>query len=43
MFALLKTIQTAFEVITLMIVYVSFEVEDMCKLCGMIETSIRCD
>lgn len=35
-----KDHSTHFEVIALMIVYVSLEVEDMCKVCKMIETTI---
>lgn len=35
-----KDHSTHFEVIALMTVYGSFEVEDMCKVCKMIETTI---
>lgn len=35
-----KDHSTHFEVIALMIVYVLFEVEDMCKVCKMIETTM---
>lgn len=36
-----KDHSTDFEVIPLMIVYVSFEVEDMSKLCGMIKALLK--